>query len=72
MTRDALDDQERACLKSLRTSALPASDRCPPEVLKRLVDCGLIKEVPIPRVLPPLFRTGYVLTGKGEAALWED
>ncbi|MGE5155502.1 MAG: hypothetical protein ACM3ST_16005 [Bdellovibrio bacteriovorus] len=72
MTRDALDDRERACLKNLRLSALPASDCCPPEVLRRLIDCGLIKEVPVPRVLPPLFRKGYVLTGRGEAALWEE
>jgi hypothetical protein len=72
MTRDALDDQERACLKSLRMSALPASDLCPPQVLKRLLDRGLIKEIPVPRVFPPLFRTGYALTGSGETALWEE
>ncbi len=71
MTRDVLDDQERACLKSLRISALPASDCCPPEVLARLLDRGLIKEIPIVRLPLPQFRTGYVLTGTGEAALWE-
>jgi hypothetical protein len=71
MTRDALDDQERACLRSLRISALPATDLCPPGVLARLLGRGLIKEVPIVRLPLPQFRTGYVLTGAGEAALWE-
>lgn len=71
MTRGDLDDLELACLKSLRIASLPASDCCPPEVLARLLDYGLIKEVPIVRLPLPQFRTGYVLTGAGEAALWE-
>jgi hypothetical protein len=50
---------------------MPASDCCPPEVLARLLDGGLIKEIPIVRLPLPQFRTGYVLTGIGEAALWE-
>jgi len=48
-----LGDLELACLKSLRIASLPASDCCPPEVLARLLDYGLIKEVPVVRLHPP-------------------
>ena len=53
MTRGDLGDLELACLKSLRIASLPASDCCPPEVLARLLDYGLIKEVPVVRSLHP-------------------